>query len=144
MISYVGIFFDDDEKIHCLEKNRLENVNDKIHVTFCYHPTNLEIFDKIVGNSIKVKLIGYGSDVNNSGFKVKFSNKYNKYYQNYDSNNKLKIPHITASLSKDGKASDTKNLIFHKINTVTLVGKFGYWIKDGNKEYVSFKQFSNN
>ena len=41
MISYEGIFFEEEEEkvILSLEKKNLGLVNDKLHCTFKYHPT---------------------------------------------------------------------------------------------------------
>lgn len=147
MLSYEGIFFDADmvALIHSLEKEKLDIVNDEIHCTFKYHPTNDEIFNEIVGKTYEIYLIGYGNDGKNSGFEILFPDELKYYYINYDEQNPtiLKIPHITASLAKDAKASNTKNLKFIPLDTpIKLVGRFGYWIKDENKEYLSYKPYS--
>ena len=68
------------------------------------------------------------------------------FYINYDEENLniLKVPHITASLANNAKASNTKNLKFIPLeNPVKLVGRFGYWIKDEDNEYVSYEIYSN-
>jgi len=67
------------------------------------------------------------------------------YYINYDEQNPmaLKVPHITASLAEGAKASNTKNLSFKLLEKpVMLVGKFGYWIKEENEEYLSYEPYS--
>ena len=67
------------------------------------------------------------------------------YYINYDEQNPsvLKTPHITASLAEGAKASNTKNLDFKPLEKpVKLVGRFGYWIKDENEEYLSYEPYS--
>ena len=146
MLSYEGIFFDADmiEIIHSLEKEKLSKVNDEIHCTFKYHPNEDEIFNDIVGKSYEVYLIGYGNDGKNSGFEIALPNELIPYYKNYDEENPniLKVPHITVSLADGAKASDTKNLEFTPLEKpIKIVGKFGYWIKEGNKEYLSFEPF---
>lgn len=142
MLSYAGIFFDSDtiQLIHSLESNTLPNINDEIHCTFKYHPTEEEMFDEIVGRTFELYLIGYANDGKNSGFEVQLSKELIPYYINFDEQNmdKLKIPHITASLEEGAKAFDTKNLKFQPIPPIKVTGKFGYWIKDNDKEYVSF------
>lgn len=40
--------------IHSLESTQLENVNDELHCTFKYHPSENEIFDDIVGKTFEV------------------------------------------------------------------------------------------
>ena len=67
MLSYEGLFFGEEmvKLIHSLETNQLENVNDELHCTFKYHPSENEIFDDIVGKTFEVYLIGYANDGNN-------------------------------------------------------------------------------
>lgn len=148
MLSYEGIFFEGEtvELIHSLEKEKLPITNDEIHCTFKYHPKDDEIFDELVGKEIEVLLIGYGCNGKNSGFEIKIPDNIMKYYINYDEENpqKLKIPHITASLTEDSKSSDTKNLKFvHFDKPISIKGKFGYWIKDNGYEYISYNIFKN-
>ena len=130
MLSYEGIFFEGDalKIIHSLEVEQLDKINDEIHCTFKYHPSEEEIFDEIVGKSFEVFLIGYGNDGVNSGFQVQLSDELMPYYINYDEQNPdtLKVPHITASLSEGAKASNTKNLKFKPLEKpIKIVGKFG-------------------
>lgn len=146
MLSYEGIFFDADmvDLIHSLEAEKLAKVNDEIHCTFKYHPTTDEIFNEIVGQTFEIYLIGYGNDGQNSGFEILFPNDLNKYYINYDEQNPtvLKVPHITASLAEGAKASNTKNLSFYPLEKpIRVIGRFGYWIKTENEEYLSYEPY---
>ena len=63
MLSYEGIFFEGEtvDFIHSLETEQLPIINNEIHCTFKYHPSESEIFDELVGKEIEVLLIGYGS-----------------------------------------------------------------------------------
>ena len=147
MLSYEGIFFEANvvELIHSLETEKLSKVNDEIHCTFKYHPNEEEVFDELVGKSFEVFLIGYGNDGMNSGFQISLPDELIPYYINYDEQNPdiLKVPHITASLSEGAKASSTKNLDFKPLKKpIRIIGKFGYWIKDKNGEYVSYEPIS--
>lgn len=142
MISYAGIFFEPDtiNLIHSLESNPLEKVNDTTHCTFIYHPKSTKIYNKLVGKYFTLYLIGYASDTKNSGFKVTLPEELEPYYQNYDRENNLVTPHITASLSKNTKPFNTRNLNFHPLDKpIKIVGRFGYYIKKNNKEYLSFE-----
>ena len=146
MLSYEGIFFDEDmvKIIHSLEKEKLAIVNDEIHCTFKYHPSNNEIFNEIVGQVFELYLIGYGNDGQNSGFEILLPEELRKYYINFDEQNPdvLKVSHITASLAEGAKASNTKNLDFKPLEKpIKLIGRFGYWIKDENNEYLSFEPY---
>ena len=147
MLSYEGIFFEEDmvNIIHSLEKEKLARVNDEIHCTFKYHPNNNEIFNEIVGQVFEVYLVGYGNDGQNSGFEILLPEGLREYYINFDEQNPdvLKVPHITASLAEGAKASNTKNLDFKPLEKpIKLIGKFGYWIKDENNEYLSFEPYA--
>lgn len=147
MLSYEGLFFDKEttELLHSLEENRLTKINDEIHCTFKYHPTNEEIFNDIVGQSFEIMIIGYGNDGFNSGFAISLPDELLPYYINYEEDNQtiLKTPHITASLSHDAKASNTKNLKFKPLEKpIKIKGTFGYWIKDNNSEYLSYKPYN--
>lgn len=149
MISYEGIFFDEKtiKLIHSLEKQHLPIINDEIHCTFKYRPGETEIFDNLVGKEIQVQLIGYGSDGQNSGFEVQLPEEVMKYYINYDEDNpqKLKVPHITSSISEGAKVYKTKDLIFEPLpKPITITGKFGYWIKENDREYISYEPYYNN
>lgn len=147
MLSYEGIFFEGEtvDFIHSLETIKLPIVNNEMHCTFKYHPLSDEIFDELVGKEIEVLLIGYGNDGKNSGFELQLPNELTKYYINYDEDNpsKLKVPHITASLSEDAEPFRTKDLHFESLSkTYTIKGKFGYWIKDNNREYISYDPYN--
>lgn len=149
MINYEGLFFEKEmvNLIHSLEKPMLDKTNDEIHCTFKYHPSDEEIFNDIVGKTFEVYLIGYGNDGQNSGFSVLLPDELHNYYINYNDEEKtiLNIPHITASLTENAKASNTKNLSFTTLeNPIKLVGKFGYWIKEEDKEYLSYEPYIQN
>lgn len=142
MVDYEGIFFDDEEvkKIQKYESHRLKNIHEKIHCTFVYRPSNDELYDELLNKEIDVYLISYGYSKNNSGFEIEIDSKYMKYYNNLDSNNNIKKPHITASISDNGKSKNTDKLNFVPLEKkVKIKGKFGYWVIYDNNEYVSFE-----
>ena len=147
MLSYEGIFFDEDtiKLIHSLETKKLDRMNDEIHCTFKYHPSEEQIFNDIVGKSFELYIIGYGNDGMNSGFQISLPNELIPYYINYDEENPevLKIPHITTSLSPDAVPSNTKKLKFKALDKpIKITGRFGFWIKEKNNNYVSFKPYT--
>lgn len=146
MLIYEGIFFEgkDADLIHALEDKQLENVNDNLHCTFKYRPNNSEIFNEIVGKTFEIYIVGYGNDGMNSGFEVLLPDELKKYYINYEEKeqNILRTPHITTSLSNGAKAVNTKNLKFNKLKkTVKITGKFGFWIQDKQRQYLSYKPY---
>ena len=100
-----------------------------------------------MGKEFEILLIGYGNDGFNSGFQIQLPKELIPYYINYDEQDptKLKVPHITASLSEEAKPSNTKNLKFKPLaKPIKIKGKFGYWIKEENKEYLSYDIYSKN
>ena len=147
MIKYEAIFLDEESinLTHELEENKLDRVNDEIHLTLKYKPKDNEIFNDIVGKEFDMYLIGYANDGMNSGFEIELTEELKPYYINYDEINTttLKKPHITASLSNEAEAVNTKNLNFIKLpQKYKVKGRFGYWIEDDDKEYLSFKKYT--
>lgn len=146
MLSYEGLFFDKKtaELLHSLEENQLAKINNKIHCTFRYHPDAEEIFNDIVGKTFEITIIGYGNDGFNSGFAISLPDELLPYYINYEDDNKilLRTPHITTSLAIDAKEANTKNLNFKPLEKpIKIKGTFGYWLKDGNRKYLSYKPY---
>lgn len=146
MVNYEGIFFEKEiaKQISELDKNKLPIINDEIHCTFKAYPKDEELFDEIIGKEIEIKIVGYGNDGKNSGLKVEIPNEYKKYYINYDEENptKLQTPHITLSISEGAKPYKTKDLNFIDIEKpIKVKGKFGYWIKENDKEYLSYEPY---
>ena len=148
MLKYEAIFLDEESinLIHKLETNKLDRVNDEIHLTLKYKPDSNEIFNELIGQEFELYLIGYGNDGINAGFEVELPNNLKPYYINYDEedNTKIKIPHITSSLAIDAKAMNTKNLTFTKLPIrYTVKGKFGFWIEEEDgTEYLSFNKYN--
>ena len=151
MVRYMGIFFEGEqaELIKTLQPTKLEKMNDEIHCTFKYKPTDDELIEEIVGQEVDVFLIGYGCDGKNSGFEIAFDEAYNSYYINYhedktdeQGNPILKPKHITASMSEGAVAAHTKDLEFVKLAEPILVtGRFGYWVTaPGVKPHISYER----
>ena len=67
------------------------------------------------------------------------------FYNGKNSDKKTKelvIPHITVSLSENGRAVDTGELEFKKLSKpVKITGKFGFYLKEKDKEEISFKPY---
>ena len=92
MIKYEAIFLDEESinLIHELEENKLDRVNDEIHLTLKYKPNDDEVFNEIVGKEFELYLIGYGNDGINVGFEVELSEELKPYYINYDEDDNTK------------------------------------------------------
>ena len=143
MVEYFGIFFEECEslKIELNEKVKLEKLPNNFHCTFKFAPKNFAFYNEVIGKDISIALVGYGNDGKNSGFEIDFPQNLNKYFNNYDKQGNLKVPHITTSMAFDGKAVNTASLNFEKLNEPILVtGKFGYFIREKDKAYISFNQ----
>ena len=144
MVYYEGLFFDDDnvKKILSLEKHKLDFRIEVIHCTFKYLPSNEEIFNEIVGQEYEVESNGYGCDFVNSGFSILLPAELEKYYINTDSNNKFILPHITCSRIINGESENTKTLVFEYFDKpVKVKCRFGFFVKELDKSYVSYKKF---
>lgn len=147
MLKYEAIFLDKEsiKLIQELETNKLDRVNDEIHLTLKYKPNKDEIFNELVGKEFEMYLIAYGNNGINAGFEVELSEELKPYYINYDEddNTKIKIPHITSSLAIDAKAMNTKNLNFTKLSTKHKIkGTFGFWIEEEDgTEYLSYDKY---
>lgn len=145
MILYEGIFFDEEtiELIHSLDNNKLERVYGDLHCTFKFMPKADEIFNDIVGKPFELLIVGYGNDGKNSGFQVALPDELLRYYKNIDKKTKkIVVPHITVSLSENGKAVDTGKLEFKRLSKpIKITGKFGFYLKEKDKEEISFKPY---
>ena len=129
MIEYVGLFIDNEgvKELIKNEKNRHEKLPKSFHLTLEYRPKDESIYEEIINKTFKVKIVGYGSDENNSGFLVELPKKLGKYYKNTDKNGKIKPAHITMSLSPNGKAVNTANLNFTPIDPFYVTGEVRYF-----------------
>ena len=68
-------------------------------------------------------ITGYGNDEVNEGYSVKLvSCESDELRELYEA---ISIPHITLSVSSEGKAVNTKNLDFRLTNEFTILTKFG-------------------
>ncbi len=143
LVSYCGIFFLDEEKQKILSKEEkfLGKLNDELHCTFKYRPTEAEIkkFNNIIGKEVECTVYAYGFNGKHSRFLINIPSEYQEYYTNES------IPHITASLLLTEKASivDGEIMEYKQISPFTIKGIFGYWIK-GCKEDIDsldFKQY---
>ena len=86
------------------------------------HSTGLNILQK----SIKIKIIAYGNNGDNEGFKVELFTS-NKHLQKMVNN--IPVPHITISISDTAKAVNTRCLNFVPLNnSIDIEGEFGGFI----------------
>lgn len=118
---YTGIFFDFAklrEMVDCgITTQRLDRVVENPHVTFTFKPTNVD--QKLFGQPGIFKVIGYANDGVNQGLEVEWVSIARSLKNEC---RQIKKPHITISVSNDGKPVDTGKLQFEPI-------KEPFWIK---------------
>lgn len=125
---YVGCFFDYDElkqKIEALGKKRLDKTIMNPHITFEYRPESVNT--KLFGEKIRARIIAYGNNGENEGVKVEI---YSDNPMLCEMASNIAVPHITLSISENGKAVNTRYLDFTPIEPFEIVGKYGGFTKD--------------
>ena len=125
---YTACFFDKQANLYLLSKRKgklLEKEVRNLHMTLQYKPQ--EVNENLIGERIKVSLIGYANDGNNEGFLVSACSE-NKELQSLIDN--LSVPHITTSTSCHGKSVNTSFLEFEPIERFEIIGVFGCCVSD--------------
>lgn len=119
-VIYEG-FFVIDNLDHELQKD-IENK----HVTTEFRPANSH--EHLYGTEATFIVTGYGNDSVNEGYSVKLAHCDND--ELIELYNNIAIPHITLSVSLEGKPVNTANLEFneHKYDGTTIRCKFGGFI----------------
>lgn len=138
-ILYEGFFFnlDEDELMFSPWVNaKLEHRIDNPHITVYYKPS--QEHENYYGKRGLFELYEYGCDDKNEGYKVR--------YIKSDSIdvpwlfNLVDIPHVTISVSDDGKPKNTKNLDFKPCKLYRYEAVFGamqlWTYDDGTKIMV--------
>ncbi len=120
---YIGCFLQNSEfqnSVRNIRKNNLKNDIINPHITFVYKPIIID--HSIFGEIIKIKITGYGNDGVNEGVSVSVFSENNIIMDLFS---KLEAPHITISLSDEGKAVNTRYLHFNEIEPIEISGIFG-------------------
>ena len=128
---YTGVFFNYYElfnKFNCnIRDERLERKIMKPHVTFTYMPESVR--EDLFGMPTKFRVIGYACNGINQGLQVEATTMHAGLKDEYA---KVKTPHITISVSTNGKPVDTGKLKFVPIeNPFYIIGRYGAF--DGEK-----------
>lgn len=136
---YEGFFFELDEDKFMdspWPNSKLEHRIDTPHITVFYKPSKLH--DYYYGKRGLFELYEYGCDGKNEGYKVRYIES--DWVAVPRLFNLVDIPHVTVSVSDDGKPKDTKNLDFKPCETYRYEAVFGamqLWIyDDGSKNIV--------
>lgn len=100
----------------------LANEIEHQHITFGYKVTPPDGIDWEAEYPIVV--IGYANDGTNEGYCCEFPPELDEMYFGTD------MPHITVSVSDDGKPVNTQYLDFEELDEpFTIYGKFGYYAR---------------
>ena len=127
---YSGVFFTGDARNKLLSesKEKLDKIIGDLHVTFYFNPPRELRFPlDIIGEEVTIDVVGEGNDGKNQGFEVEIPDVKIKGKKLQDLYNGAKVPHITLSLSSEGKAVKTAFLDFKPITPFKVTGKLGYW-----------------
>lgn len=128
---YTGVFFKLNDLIKSFDRfinaARLSNTIQNPHVTFTYKPTRVN--ENLFGIPIKFEVIGYACDGKNQGLQVRAVTIHNSLQEEY---NEIPHPHITISVSEDGKPVDTGKLNFQPVEKpFYIIGKYGAFTNEG-------------
>lgn len=128
---YTGIFFDKEELLSkvktAFENKRLERVIADPHVTFAFRPKTVDT--SLFGEKVIVEVVGYGNDGKNEGL---FVSLHARNHTVAEMAKEIAVPHITISVSADGKPVDTGKLSFEPIPVPFIIeGVFGAFTPEG-------------
>lgn len=127
---YTGVFFNKQEllkKVDVLETERLARIITDPHVTFKFRPTMVDT--SLFGEKVAVEVIGYGNDGKNEGL---FVSLHTENTVLAEMAKEITVPHITVSVSTDGKPVDTGKLSFEPLSIpFTIEGIFGAFTPEG-------------
>lgn len=122
-IHYVGCFFDRTALFACPEARKHPRLDRSIlhpHVTFAYRPSLVP--RALFGLPVTVRVTGYGCDGENEAFSVAFEEVPENLRPLTE---RIALPHITLSVSRDGKPVNSKTLSFAPVPSFLLCGTFG-------------------
>lgn len=145
-IYYQGIFLDEEsiKRLIDMQGEKLPKEIKDMHCTFKFRPTTQEIeaFKTWLGKTVELKVVGYYSDGKNSGYQIELTPELEEVYSNCHTVKGEKglpkvertVPHVTVSMSPDGKAVDTGMLPFERLKEPFYIyGNAGYFVKDLKK-----------
>ena len=128
---YTGVFFDAAELNERFAKyvgeETLSNIIKNPHVTFTFRPSSVDT--SLLGRIVCFNVTGYACDGKNQGLCVEVSMIHAGLSSEYQT---IKHPHITISVSEDGKPVDTGKLCFTPLpEPFEIVGKYGVFTDKG-------------
>lgn len=119
-IIYTGWFISPKE----LQKASLEKIIEYPHLTLAFKPK--DAFLNKFGTVATIKIIGYGNDGDNEGYLCEITPE-DEFLKNQIKD--IKVPHITLSVSADGKPVNTSGLDFYPIDKPFIIkGVYGAFV----------------
>ena len=128
-VEYIGCFFDPQEMkkhVNGIERTALYRTISSPHVTFVYNPSSIP--KEMLGQEVTVQAEGYGNDGENEALQVSFL-KLPAGLEALAAG--IPVPHITLSVSRQGKPVNSRYLTFKPIAPFALTGIFGAMDEDG-------------
>lgn len=128
-IIYTGWFVSPDalyDAVKDFAPNRLEQPAQQPHVTLEFRPQ--EINTALLGSPARLTVTGYANDGENEGISVTVEQNQPALASQLDT---LSRPHITLSVSAEGKPVNTARLDFRPVPPRTLTGTFGAFTEEG-------------
>lgn len=126
-IIYTGLFID-KKTFYDHFSAKLAKEIEYPHATVFFKPKGSEVHQELFGEKAMITITGYGCDENNEGFSVKINAKNPALQKLCDD---ILVPHITISVSEDGKPVDTGKLEFETREQVSLEATFGAFTTGG-------------
>ena len=121
-VLYAGLFVDPNELYRKVQPT-LEKPIEIPHITTAFKPDLSQLHLDQLGNDAKITAIGYGNDGKNEGLLVKIEADDPELQATCDT---LETPHITLSVSDEGRAKDTAFLDFSPLeHPFEITGRYG-------------------
>lgn len=111
-VIYTGAFIDSKElerklEEHGIERTKLWRQIRDTHVTFRFRPADVD--ESLFGLPVDIRVIGYGVNPQNEGLLVEVTCANETVQKLCD---QVEVPHITLSVSEDGKPVNTRYVDF--------------------------------
>lgn len=144
-IIYAGVFFDFADVEAAVSQKGGATLEKEIalpHVTLAFRPSDEDMrkLQGLLGKEVEVKLDKFAYNNRNAGFRVSIVTP-NSVVEGFL---KGKLPHITTSVSAEGRPVDTPKLFdgsFEGVNSVQMTntqilsGRIGVFCSDGQVHY---------
>lgn len=120
-VVYTGVFVDSKDlthklSMHGVKRTKLWREIPNTHVTFQYRPETVD--ESLFGCPVYIRVVGYGVNSQNEGLLVEVICA-NKEVQKLCE--QVAVPHITLSVSEDGKPVNTRYVDFVRIENPFVI-----------------------